>query len=174
MKKWLIFLLTLCLCLSVASCGTTGGNSSENSNNSSETTENKKPASHVQIKGITLSLGAEFTEEDRTALGEPDDVMEAPSCHYDGSDSIYYYPGFTLYTYMSEEKAILYSIELSDASLSTPEGIKVGMTLDEVKAQCGSDFKETETGISYALDEGIDLNFRAEAGIVTVIEYYTE
>ena len=75
---------------------------------------------------------------------------------------------------MNEEKAILYSVELSDASLSTPEGIAVGMTLDEVKAQYGTDFEETETGISYTLDDGMDINFRAEDGTVSVIEYYTE
>ena len=90
MKKWIVFILTLCLALGVTACGSSDENSNGASQGgshvASESAKTDKPASYVQIKGVTLSLGAELTEEDRSALGEPDEVLEAPSCHYDGSD----------------------------------------------------------------------------------------
>lgn len=131
-------------------------------------------ASQVKIHGTQLALGAEFTSSAEDALGEKVNEVQAPSCHYDGTDNIYYYDGFTVYTYMEGEKSIVYSIELESASLSTPEGAKTGMSLDDIKKIYGEDFEETVTGISYAITEGRKLNFRASDGAVTLIEYYAE
>lgn len=175
MKKLAIMAAILCLSLAAASCGTgTTQSAPESASSSSPASGEKTPASYVEINGVRLSLGAAFTQEDEAALGEPDEVLEAPSCHFDGNDSLYYYPGFTLYTYMDNEEAILYSVELSDVSHSTPEGAAVGMTLDEVKALCGDGFEETETGLSYSVGEGMELNFRAQDNVVSIIEYYME
>ena len=159
MKRVCVWFLAVVLALGLTACG-----------------EKKEEglASRVTVNGVELALGAEFTADMEKKLGETQEVVQAPSCHYDGTDNIYYYTGFTVYTYMEQEKSILYSVEITDAAISTPEGAKVGMTLDEVKAACGEGFEETVTGISYSLGEGMKLNFRAADNAVTLIEYYAE
>lgn len=160
MKKLAMVLTALALALGLSACGKSEGDG--------------KIASQVTVSGTALALGAEFTAETQEKLGEPTNVVQAPSCHYDGSDSIYYYEGFTVYTYKEQEKSIIYSVELKDASLTTPEGAKTGMKLDEVKALYGDGYEEVTSGISYALGEGMKLNFRTADDAVTLIEYYKE
>ena len=160
MKKFAMVLAALVLLAGLSACG--------------KSEKEGKIASQVTVGGATLALGAEFTAETQDKLGEPTDVVQAPSCHYDGSDSIYYYDGFTVYTYMDQEKSIIYSVELKGASLATPEGAKTGMKLDEVKALYGDGYEEVTSGISYALGDGMKLNFRTADNAVTLIEYYTE
>ncbi len=160
MKKLAMVLTALALALGLSACGKSEGDG--------------KIASQVTVSGTALALGAEFTAETQEKLGEPTNVVQAPSCHYDGSDSIYYYEGFTVYTYKEQEKSIIYSVELKDASLTTSEGAKTGMKLDEVKALYGDGYEEVTSGISYALGDGMKLNFRTADDAVTLIEYYKE
>lgn len=159
MKKGVLLLAVLLLATALSACGGK---------------KEKGIAAHIEINGVELALNAEFTAEKAEALGQTDQVIEAPSCHYDGSDSIYYYPGFTVYTYKQGEKSILYSVEATDGALSTPEGAKVGMTLEEIRGIYGEAGEETAAGISYAIGEGMRLNFRLADGTVSLIEYYAE
>lgn len=78
MKKGVLLLAVLLLATALSACG---GKKEEGI------------AAHIEINGVELVLNAEFTAEKAEALGKTDQVIEAPSCHYDGSDSIYYYPG---------------------------------------------------------------------------------
>ncbi len=159
MKKGLVLLVVLALAAALSACG---GKKEEGI------------APRIEINGVELALNAAFTTEMETALGEADQVIEAPSCHYEGLDSIYYYPGFTLYTYKQKEQSILYSVEVTDSAIATPEGAKTGMSREEVSALYGTEYEETPTGISYAIGEGMKLNFRLTDGAVALIEYYAE
>lgn len=159
MKKTAVFLALLLLTMVFSSC----------SEKKEETI-----ASHVTVNGVELALGAEFTEEKETSLGEPVDMVQAPSCHYDGSDSIYTYDGFTVYTYMQGEKSILYSVEITDAAIATPEGAKVGMTQAEIHGLYGDSYEKTAVGMAYSIGEGMTLTFRITDDKVTLIEYYKE
>ena len=159
MKKFGIFLAVFVMILVFAACGEK---------------QDEAIATEVNINGTQLALGAEFTAAIEETLGELVNEVQAPSCHYDGTDNIYYYDGFTVYTYMEGDKSIVYSVELESASISTPEGAKTGMSLEEVQRLYGEDFEETVTGISYTIGEGMKLNFRASDGAVTLIEYYAE
>ena len=165
-RKILPLLLALALAIGLCACGQGGSGTSSG--------DTQGLSSCIFIGETELKLGAEFTEEARTALGEPESVEEAPSCHYDGTDNIYRYAGLTVFTYMQDEKSILYSVEVSDEAYPTPEGVKVGMTLDEAKALCGDGAEEINNGISYSLGGKMTLNFRATDGKIHTIEYYTE
>ncbi len=159
MKKLAMFLSILILAVSVSSCGQK---------------KEEGIASKITISGVELALGAEFTDEKAEALGEPQEVVQAPSCHYDGSDSIYTYQGFALYTYMQGDKSILYSVEVTDADLATPEGAKTDMTRAEIQRIYGDAYEEVPAGIAYSIGDGMTLTFRLTEDKVTLIEYYTE
>lgn len=131
--------------------------------------------SYVTIQNTNVTLGAAYDDALAAALGAPTNTEQAVSCHYDGFDTIYTYDGFVLYTYQLDAQQIIYSIELKDAALSTPEGAKVGMTATQIEEIYGADYEQLPNGISYPLDKnGAKLNFRIKDDNVFCIEYYTE
>lgn len=170
MKKILAFLCTVAIALTFVGCDQaapdTGGQ-----------TAGDAPAiqSYVMLGDAKVQLGGVFDDALAAALGEPLDVQEAVSCHYDGFDTIYYYDGFAIYTYLYKEDKIIYSIELESADIKTPEGAAVGMTRAEIEAIYGSEYGELANGISYPLqDAGAQLNIRIKEDSVFLIEYYVE
>ena len=137
--------------------------------------KNADIASYVMVGNAKLTLGSAYDDATASALGTPANTQKAVSCHYDGYDTMYYYEGYTIYTYLLEDKNIMYSIEITDASIKTPEGAHVGMTVAEVETIYGTDHTELPNGISYALEgEGAKLNFRVKNDQVFCIEYYEE
>ena len=132
-------------------------------------------ASSVTINNTKVTLGGVYDDALAGALGTPADTQQAVSCHYDGYDTMYYYDGYTIYTYLLEEQKIMYSIEITDAAIKTPEGAAVGMTVAQIEEIYGTAHSELPNGISYALKaEGAKLNFRVKDNVVFCIEYYTE
>ncbi len=69
------------------------------------------------------------------ALGEARECSESPSCAFEGLDRIYIYSGFRIQTYEADGTEYLYSVEIVDDSVSTPEGITIGASKDDVIAK---------------------------------------
>lgn len=85
-----------------------------------------------------------------SALGTPQSVEEAPSCLSNGKDvKIYYFSGVTVYTYVDGDMDIIYEIELTDSTHSTPKGLKVGMTLADAQRIYGMDYEYSGGVVSY-------------------------
>ena len=123
----------------------------------------------VSLYELEVTLGAP-----RPNLPEPVKTLEAPSCHYEGTDTVYYYEDFTLYTYRFEDKDVVYCIELLNDNTKTREGAKVGMTQSDIVGIYGQEYETLPNGISYPLETGGSLNFRIKDDKVFMIEYYTE
>lgn len=170
MKKVLLLLLSLATALAFLGCDQAATQDSQH-------TEGGAPSiqSYVMIHDTKVQLGGVFDDALASALGEPLDVQEAVSCHYDGFDTIYYYEGFAIYTYLLKNDKIIYSIELDAAEIKTSEGAAVGMTLAEIEAIYGTEYDTLANGISFALKENdAQLNFRIKKDAVFLIEYYME
>lgn len=112
------------------------------------------------------------------ALGEPQDKLEAPSCVHPGFDRIYYYAGFEVNTQPTAAGGeVIVSVYLTDDSVSTPEGIYIGATLDAVKAAYGETAPAADNAMLYRYtktDAGVTgtVNFLVDAnGTVTSIYY---
>lgn len=113
MKKWLsVWAAVLLLLLGLTACQDKGADSSSGS----------RAIGDFQAGGVSVALGQEYTEALGNSLGGATDVVEAPSCHYDGMDTIYTFAGFALYTYRAEDKSIIYLIELKDDTAATGRG----------------------------------------------------
>ncbi len=129
------------------------------------------PEGDVVLGGQGLFLGKAVTSETLEALGEPVETMEAPSCHFDGMDTIYYYDDFALYTYLDGEDNVLYLAELSTANVATTQGATVGMAKDDLLATMGNSYEEL--GLLYSYDFGtytLDFSFD-DQDCVSLIEY---
>lgn len=131
----------------------------------------------AQDSGIFTASGQEFylgmvvEEEMLAALGTPGDVMEAPSCHFDGSDTIYVYDSFSLYTYLNGSDNILYLIELTREQASTALGARTGMTRTEVEALYGRAIEGEGAYLAYLLSDTTVLQIGFDGDVVSWFEY---
>jgi len=97
---------------------------------------------------------------------------EDPSCQFDGLDKIYVYGGFRIQTYPENGGEFVYSVELLDDSIATPEGIVIGSSRDAVLEKYGTDMKEEMEKIIYTdKTETMQLKFLIRNGKVTNIQY---
>ena len=125
---------------------------------------------YFEAKGVRLAMGAEPAAA-LAALGEALHSFDCPSCAIDAVDTTYAYPGFEL-TITDPDRGENYitSVILKDDTYTTPEGVCIGSTLDEVLAAYGTDYKE-ETGF-YTYTRGRStLQFEIASGAVGQIQY---
>ena len=124
--------------------------------------------------GEKVTVGAALSEEQRTALGEPFRTEQAPSCHFEGMDTIYVYDGFSLYTYREGDADVLYLLEITGAGVKSPEGIRIGDTAGAVQKACGEPDEADDYTMTYSLKDGVTLNFYLTDGAVSSFEYVIE
>lgn len=105
-----------------------------------------------------------------SSLGEYSNYAESPSCAFKGLDKIYSYGGFDLYTYPIESTDYVNSIYFVDDSVSTPEGIRLGSTVEDMLAAYGEDYEEEYGVYTYTKDKST-LSFIVTDGVIESIEY---
>ena len=158
MKKIICILLSLLMLLGLAACD--GGETDTDAKN------------YVFVSGnVTVKLD-DPAEPILSALGEPRQYSESPSCAFDGLDKVYVYAGFKLQTYPQNGKDFILSVELTDDSVATPEGIAIGAGKDQVITAYGTPDSETDTALTYKSDASkTTLQFLLRDGKVTNILY---
>lgn len=127
------------------------------------------PDSYVFLAGgSTVSVDQDMAEV-LSALGEAQSYFEAASCAFEGLDKSYTYPGFQIVTRPEGEKDYVNSILLTDDSVTTPEGLYIGSSKEDVIAAYGEG-EEAGSAIMYTKD-GVTLSFIFEEDKVISIEY---
>ena len=108
-------------------------------------------------------------------LGDPIDLVETPSCGGgEEPDREYTYSGFKINTINENGLNKIVKIVLTDDSVSTPEGISIGSSRDEVIAAYGSSFTENATGTLTYTDGTTKLMIGIKDGAVSAIHYVEE
>ena len=163
-----------------ASSGGQAGSGAQGSQSAAPAASGGAEAASSQEAGgwrcaFRTAQGAEIAVNDDMAaaldaLGEPQSYFEAESCAFEGLDKTYTYPGFVITTRPEGDKDFINSIRLTDDSVTTPEGLYIGSTADEVTAVYGESAGEQENYLTFVQD-GLSLNFLLENGAVTSIEY---
>ncbi len=192
-KKRMMIAAAALLLGMLTACGTEIESSSAGSTGSAETssaaadtgsagdsTESSADAEPSAAEGVSFVYNASGTEiainseSDPIveALGAPSETFEAPSCAFDGTSYTYTYAGFTLETYPDPDsgKNKVYAVTLTDGSVQTAEGVKVGDSTEAVTAACGEPDNETAAYMMYKGD-GVALQFFLEGDAVTSIVY---
>jgi len=119
--------------------------------------------------GLTIKMGGPAAPIIQ-ALGEPINYFESPSCAFDGIDKIYVYNGFELFTFPVDGEDFVLSVNLTDDSVTTNEGIYLGMALDKVIAAYGEDYTQLLGQYTYS-SGGATLSFLIENDKIVVITY---
>ncbi len=122
-----------------------------------------------QSNGITMGMNEDVAPI-LSGLGNYNNYAESPSCAFKGLDKIYSYSGFDLYTYPKGSVDYVNSIYFIDDSVSTPEEIRLGSTVEEMLAAYGDDYTE-EYGVYTYTKEKSTLSFIVTDGVIESIEY---
>ncbi len=127
MKKLICTMLAALMLLTLLAC-------------EKEPTENGGASfSSFCVGGVTVALDAEATPI-LAALGDPIASAETNSCFGDGKDKVYEYTSYKVQTYSSGGKDYILSVEIyndADATIATPEGLRIGSSEDDVVAKLG-------------------------------------
>lgn len=106
-------------------------------------------------------------------LGEALEYFEAESCAFKGLDKTYTYPGFEITTYPLNGMDNVSSIYFMDDSVSTPEGIYLGASVDEMIAAYGDDYTESSGAYTYTKDDS-KLQFITKDNEIIAITYLAD
>ncbi len=79
-------------------------------------------------------------------LGEASGEFEADSCAYQGKDKFYYYDGFELMVNDVDGTERITAITVTDDTVSNPQGVKIGMDIDQALGLMAMDYEES-TGV---------------------------
>ena len=123
MKKLLSIVLAVSL-MALTACGGSADSSTAGSK-------------YVFKSGDTVIAANAKAEPIIAALGEPKNYHESESCAFKGLDKEYTYPGFVITTYPKDGVDYIYTVVLTDDTVSIPEGISIGSNETDVKAKLG-------------------------------------
>ena len=128
----------------------------------------------LSIGGTKITIDAEAPSV-LAALGEYRAFAETGSCYGDGKDRVYEYTSFKLKTYTNGDKEYILAVEIfndADASVATPEGVRIGASRDAVIAAYGEASDASDAKLVYLHRDGkIKLQFLLRDGAVTNIRY---
>lgn len=122
-----------------------------------------------EVKGLNITMG-EIAENFLTKTGTPKEQYSAPSCAFDGNDTVYDFGSYQITTYLTNGKEIFTGVYLLDDTVSTKEGIKIGSKLSEMLSVYGDEYQESYGAYTYSF--GLtDLSFVVINDVITSISY---
>lgn len=171
MKKIISMLLALLCVFALCACG--GEDSPKASDNGGTKTEVKPDYGELYYASGDVKFGIFDLADDIIAkLGEPTGgTFESDSCAYQGKDYFYYYDGFELMVNDIGGTKRITGITVADDTVQTPQGLKIGMKLEDALALMNADY--TQAGDIYKFVSGSAmLRLRVgDDGTLAAIEY---
>lgn len=131
--------------------------------------ETKQDVFTYDLKGVTVAMN-ENMEPLVKKLGDADNYFESDSCAFRGKDKVYTYGSVKITTYPKDNKDYVYTIELLDDTVSTPEGISIGSDKKAVEEKYGDASDSTETSYIYKKGDS-QLSFIFDGDNVSSIVY---
>lgn len=175
MKKLSVLFITVLMsvCMLVG-CGGSGDQNTEDKGNqgttNNESNNQKENNSYVfKLKGVDVQINAGWSDI-YAKLGKEDAYFESNSCAFQGLDKVYTYGSVVIQTYPLEEVDYVYSVELKDDTVETPEGIYIGASKADVEKAYGTPADQTDTAYIYKQGES-HLNIMFDGDTVTNIVY---
>ncbi len=168
-----ICILLLCFLLVFSSCATPPDDNNKPDNYETDNKQHETVKSKYTFKATSSDSFEIYIDQDMadvlSAIGEPLSYFEAASCAFSGLDKTYTYAGFVITTRPDGDKDYVNSIFLTDDSVTTPEGLYIGVSADKVISTYGNG-TQTDALISYK-DGNTSLNFIMKNSSVISIEY---
>lgn len=181
MRKYICLFLAMMMALTLAACGSQEA-PAPTSAPAAAPAETQAPAAPVETtaapesgapvfvyKGIEIAMDVP-AQPILDQLGDPKSCTEEASCAFEGVDKTYFYGSFYLQTYPAQDGDRIQSLWIVDDTVTTPEGVYIGMNTDGVKAAYGEEVF-TDNGSCVVADGYISLTILFENDAVSSIQY---
>lgn len=107
---------------------------------SNDTAEDGYGFIYFQVGEYVFSLKTPI-DEVIANIGEPMDTFVTSSCAYQGDDYMYYFDGFEVVANTADgDENRITTITLDDDTVKTPQGVKIGMNIDDALALMGEEY----------------------------------
>lgn len=175
MKKTLSLLLALVMAAALCACGAPAETpeAAPAAPLSSEAEAPAAPCSELRFvwQGVEIALFDE-AEPLLETLGEAQASYVTESCAYPGNDYLYDYDGFELSVNEVEDTLRVTGISLLDDSVETPEGLRIGMPIEDALAAMPMDYQEAVRSYSFTSGD-VCLTLRTNnGGEIVSIDYF--
>lgn len=155
MRRTVIIFCTLAVCFFLSACDVM-------------TEKKDKREFYFSTRGVTFTVGDD-ADAFLCVLGEPNCIRVAPSCAGVGEDELYIYDGFRIYAHRDDKQCRVSVIELTNDTVMTAEGAKIGDSRERLKALYGEGV-EKNGSVEY-LGNLCRLCFSLCDGRVSLIKY---
>lgn len=170
-KKWIALLVMMVCVVSLAACGGDDKKADDQKGgNDGNASQGGSTGYTFEYKGVSIAVDSDI-DAILDDIGEPSKKFEAPSCAGQGTDFVYSYSGFQIYTSPSKDitNAIATIVIMTD-EVETPEGITIGSSQEDVEAAYGTDYTESNGMLTYEKG-GMKLGILIKGGVVDSIQY---
>ena len=169
MKKLICLILAVITVLCVTACGSSQSATNNGGSQSSNTPVAATDGYVFNCNGTKIAMHADAAPI-IAALGEPKTYTEEASCAFTGLDKTYFYGSFYVQTYPVGEKDYIFGVWFADDSVTTDEGVYVGMPQADVEATYGA---ESFNGSNaYVMTKGKStLTVIIKDGVVSSVQY---
>lgn len=169
MKKLICLILAVLTVLCFAACGSSDTTTNNGGSQSANVPVAATDGYVFNHNGTKIAMHAEAAPI-IAVLGEPKTYTEEASCAFTGLDKTYFYGSFYLQTYPIGEKDYIFGVWFADDSVSTDEGVYVGMPQADVEAAYGTDgYNGTN---AYKMTKGkSSLTVIIKDGVVSSVQY---
>lgn len=149
--------------------GTTNNQTDNNTNNNTNNDVATGEGFVFTYKGTDIKMNA-LVQPIVDSLGESDSYFESESCAFQGLDKVYTYGSVVISTYPINGVDYVYSVELKDDTVETPEGIYIGSSKADVTNAYGTPTSETDSAYIYVKGDS-QLNILFDGDAVSNIIY---
>lgn len=148
-KRLVMTAMVMVMSVGLLACGENDGNTAVNQENQSQNQQSEEKGYVFESAGTAIEIDTKV-DTYTSKLGEPKGgYYEAKSCAFDGLDKFWYYDGFTIQAYQKDGEDLVYMVSLTDDTVKTKEGVKIGDTKDKMISVYGSGYKVNGTMYFY-------------------------
>lgn len=124
----------------------------------------------VEYAGVNVTPGEAFNVND-IKNGKTPDISKVKGCAMYGFNHIYTYDDIEINANIKDDESEeIYSVFFIGDNVSTPEGIKIGSSVDEMLNAYGNEYDEFNGVYTYT-GVGVFLTIQTNKDVVTSIEY---
>ena len=167
MKRIITVILAVMCALALCACSDNGDGTKAQTK-----TEYKPDYGELYYASGDVKFGIlDAADEVLSALGEPVSTFESNSCAYQGKDYFYYYDGFEVMVNDVDGVKRITGITVADDTVQTPQGLKIGMKLEDAQALLTGEYKQVGDVYKYTQGSTVLKLAVGDDGTLTAIEY---
>lgn len=131
--------------------------------------ENDLPSYTFAVGGADISIGDDINSIS-ARVGEYNSLSRSPSCAGEGTDEMYVYSGYKIFAGRVGDVCRIVSIELTNDTRRTKEGIRIGDSISAVVGAYGDNYTLMGSRMIYR-GKNATLHFLVKDGKVSSIKY---